>query len=637
MKIKFLLFAILISSQLFSQKDKPKPEDIAYAEALYKQYDDEDVVIKNKEIKIYFSRNSKTKQVEVQQFKSIQFIAIATRADLGYSSGYDNQSTIKSLKLLNNRNKQVNWYLNDEAYSDESIFHNDYRIKYGAFSLPTRGYTRTIKEEKSFKDIKYYTTEYLIKRYRTIAGKLSIHIPDWLDLEIKEYNFEGFNITKTISNGPNGQVLTYYLKDIPPLAEEEQTPGSSFIYPHIMFLSKSFQTIENKEITLFKNTKDLYQWYTSLVKEVEIDNSVYAGKVAELIEGKDTDEEKIKAIYYWVQDNIKYIAFQDGIAGFKPDSPQNVFDKKYGDCKGMSILLKSMLVEAGFDARLVWIGTNAIAYDYSTPSLSVDNHMITAIVKDGKPIFLDGTEKYNSYGNFASRIQGKQAMVEDGDSFILASVPVAEPVENKEVYQATFKIMDDNLVGQVNKIITGEQASQFLYGYHNTPKDQRNDALNYILKEGNENAKITDIQGFEPTSRDKEIRLNYHLKIEGCVSSFDNEVYLELDPVKYLFNFSIKEDRKNPIEFYNTNVDEKKISLEIPKGYIIKSYPEKISIENSIFSVNAFYTLTTEKLIYQNTITFKKRAIEKDEFELWNNAIDKLKTFYNEQIVLIKN
>lgn len=84
------------------------------------------------------------------------------------------------------------------------------------------------------------------------------------------------------------------------------------------------------------------------------------------------------------------------------------FSKKYGDCKGMAILLKTMLVEAGYDARLVWIGTDHISYDYSTPSLSVDNHMITAIMVDGKPIFIDGTEKFNSYGTFATRIQANK-------------------------------------------------------------------------------------------------------------------------------------------------------------------------------------------------------------------------------------
>ena len=77
----------------------------------------------------------------------------------------------------------------------------------------------------------------------------------------------------------------------------------------------------------------------------------------------------------------------------------------------MANLLKAMLIEAGFDARLTWIGTKRIAYDYSTPSLAVDNHMICSLVKDGEIIFLDGTEKFNSLGEYANRIQGKQVQL----------------------------------------------------------------------------------------------------------------------------------------------------------------------------------------------------------------------------------
>ena len=66
-------------------------------------------------------------------------------------------------------------------------------------------------------------------------------------------------------------------------------------------------------------------------------------------------------MFYWVQDNIRYIAFENGIMGFKPDAAQNVLNKKYGDCKGKANLLKEMLKLAGYDARLTWIGTSDLA------------------------------------------------------------------------------------------------------------------------------------------------------------------------------------------------------------------------------------------------------------------------------------
>src|SRR5690606_29442469 len=106
--------------------------------------------------------------------------------------------------------------------------------------------------------------------------------------------------------------------------------------------------------------------------------------VLKLTESAKTSEEKIKSIYYWVQDNIKYIAFEDGISGFRPDAAQNVLVNRYGDCKGMANLTKEMLKVAGFDARLAWIGTNRIPYTYELPSLAVDNHMICVVYAEGR-------------------------------------------------------------------------------------------------------------------------------------------------------------------------------------------------------------------------------------------------------------
>ena len=196
------------------------------------------------------------------------------------------------------------------------------------------------------------------------------------------------------------------------------------------------------------------------------DPSVFTAKVKELTATAKTDEEKIKNIYYWVQDNIRYIAFEDGIAGFKPDDSQNVFQKRYGDCKGMANLTKQMLKAAGFDARLCWIGTNHIAYDYTTPSLSVDNHMICALFKNGKRYFLDGTEKYNSLGEYAERIQGKEVLIEDGTAFIIDKIPVQTAVGNTEKSNINYTLENETLKGSVTMEFLGESRASFLYNYN---------------------------------------------------------------------------------------------------------------------------------------------------------------------------
>ena len=140
-------------------------------------------------------------------------------------------------------------------------------------------------------------------------------------------------------------------------------------------------------------------------------------QLSKITAGKTTDVDKIKAIYYWVQDNVRYIAYEDGYSGYIPSSAQDVLAKKYGDCKGMANLLTEMMKLSGYDAHFTWIGTRHIPYPQSTPALCVNNHAICTLNYGGKSYYLDGTESYVPFGENAFRIQGKEVMIANGDKF----------------------------------------------------------------------------------------------------------------------------------------------------------------------------------------------------------------------------
>ncbi|AGC77850.1 transglutaminase-like putative cysteine protease [Nonlabens dokdonensis] len=630
----FLLSLLFCSLAGLAQKNNPTPQDTQRAKKLKKEFEDDDVVIENQSIHISFDRNNSTGKVEVQETKSTTYFSIASRADIGYSTGYDNESSVEELRLLSRRNKRVYWELQDEAYSTESIFHNDYRVKYGKLTFPLQGYTLTVKEEKEYLDIKYFTSHYFTDSYRIMKGDVTFVIPSWLELELKEYHFDGYDIKRSEKKDDGDTIVTFKISKIEPGARESRMQGNSFIYPHVLLLSKSFEDKDGVSQTLFKETKDLYNWYAKLVSEVEIDNAPIKEKVAEITAGITDKDEQVKAIYYWVQDNIKYIAFEEGIAGFQPDAPQNVFDKRYGDCKGMAILLKTMLVEAGFDARLVWIGTDAIAYDYSTPSLSVDNHMITAIMIDGKPVFLDGTEKFNRYGTFATRIQGKQALIENGNNYELVKVPQLSAASNLESYTATFDIVGDDLNGKMKREMKGEQVSSFLYNFTGLPQDKREEVLLKVLADGNQNMKVESTTPFDNMARDKDILLEYDFKVANAVSNFDNTYYLELDPVRYMSNYKMDDERKTSFQLSSKRKEQKTFILNIPANFKVGTLPEALNIENEYLSIKMKYAQENQKIVYTSDITVKKRLIEKKDFTLWNDSIDQLKSFYDEQIVL---
>jgi hypothetical protein len=105
---RFLLLSLLFFSLAgLAQQNNPTLQDTQRAKKLKKEYEDDDVVIDKETIHISFDRNNSTGKVEVRETKSTTYFSIASRADIGYSTGYDNESSIEDLRLLSRRNKRV--------------------------------------------------------------------------------------------------------------------------------------------------------------------------------------------------------------------------------------------------------------------------------------------------------------------------------------------------------------------------------------------------------------------------------------------------------------------------------------------------------------------------------------------------
>lgn len=634
-KTNLLIFLILFSIYGFAQKNtQPTEEDINIAKSFKKKYPDDAIVIRESEDIYSFKLNKRDQKVTVDQKSTETLMNINPRVDIQKYSFYNGQISINVFDIKKRNNKSTKQYIKDKAYNSNDLFHNDTRVKFTNINFPFLGYTFKTSINKTYHDIKYFTKINFNSEYPTVKKTIKIEVPNWLDIEFKEINFKNTNIEKSVTNNlkNNSKVYHFTIKHISAIYRETNEPGPGYIYPHILILAKSY-SFNNKKINLFNSTQDLYNWYKSLVNSLENDNVTIKNTVKALTKNTQTDEEKIKNIYYWVQDNIRYIAFEDGIAGFKPDEASNVFTKRYGDCKGMANLTKQMLTEAGFDARLTWIGTKRIPYDYSTPNLSVDNHMICTLLKDGEVIFLDGTEKFNAYGEYANRIQGKQVLIENGDTFILKTVPESNSAFNKEVFNYNLILNNDILEGTGAKKFDGESRASLLYNFDNLKNDKKDEFLEYYLNNGNSNIKVSNIETSNLNNRETTLNINYNIKIKNAVSSFDNKIYIDIDFDKELENFLLKNRKTDYIFNFKRNL-ESTTKLEVPSSYIISQIPSNINISSKNYNLNVTFTKNNNIITYKKSFELKNAKIETSDFDEWNTFISKLKSIYNDQIVI---
>ncbi|WP_458626907.1 transglutaminase domain-containing protein [Winogradskyella sp. PC D3.3] len=630
---------LFISTSYAQRKIEPDAYDIAKAKQLKEKFDhkDDEIALEESTDYVRFAFDSRNNKVTVNHDLKEKMINMSTRADIQKYTFYNDQTTIEQFDILYKTNKSAGFYIKDEASISNDLFHVDSRVKYTHVDFPLQGYRYNTHIVKSYKDIKYFTKLYFNDSYPIETKAISVEIPDWLDLELKAINFEGYDIVKTVKPNPKNKskIYTYTLKNVSAMHKVSNAPGPTYIYPHLLILAKSY-TIKGNTQPIFNSTQDLYNWYKSLVNSLENDNTDLKAKVAELTKDAKTDNEKIKNIYYWVQDNIRYIAFEDGIAGFKPDEAASVFNKRYGDCKGMANLTKQMLIEAGFDARLTWIGTKHIAYDYSTPNLSVDNHMICTLFKDDTIVFLDGTEKFNAFGEYADRIQGKQVLIEDNEGFILKHVPTSEASFNKEYYKYQLTLNNEMLTGTVKKEFNGESRSGLLYYFDQLKSDKKEEFLDAYLSNSDSNRKVSNIITSDLSNRELNVTISHDLTVRNAISTFDNSIYIDLDLDKEFSDYKLKERDVDYI-FSSKKYLESITELKIPNGYSVTHVPNDIKVSSDNYDLSVSFKTENNTLTYKKQFHIKNAKIETTDFEEWNTFINNLNTLYQEQIILTKD
>ncbi len=108
------------------------------------------------------------------------------------------------------------------------------------------------------------------------------------------------------------------------------------------------------------NTKtwdDVADWYKLLSQPQMNSTEKIKSMVARITKGVIDPYKKLKLIFEWVRDNIRYISVSIGIGGYKPHAADDVLFNRYGDCKDMTTLLCTMAKEADIDVYQALIST----------------------------------------------------------------------------------------------------------------------------------------------------------------------------------------------------------------------------------------------------------------------------------------
>jgi Transglutaminase-like superfamily len=620
-----ILFSLPISAQ--------NNEDIGSAEFYAKKFKEDAVLCTSSYRYFTFDKGKNAlndKVVEVQEDAEYEFLSLKKFSSMMYPEYYNKFIQLKTFKRAV---KYGNKYITsdrggiDRSVTDDGIFFDDSRVQFYPVRFSQKGEMARITVKKVYQDGKYLTRIFFHSAYPVKEQVIEFKVPDWLTVDFKRMNFDGakIEIKETQKGGYTNYV--FIMKDIPAYKPEYKRIGRAYTDPHIIVQIKSFES-KGEVLKGFDKVDDVYNWNNRLYLMAANEKDKLTAQLSKITAGKTNDLDKIKAIYYWVQDNIRYIAYEDGYSGYIPAAAQDVMAKKYGDCKGMANLLTEMLKLSGYDAHFTWIGTRHIPYLQSMPALCVNNHAICTLNYAGKTYFLDGTESYVPFGENAFRIQGKEVMIANGEKFDIKTVPLSTANDNKIFTKADLVLANESLNGKVKVTLSGNQRTDFHQSYQDLPTTSQQEFLNDYLEFGNDNMVATNLKTSDLKNRDILVVIEGDVDLSNTVNTISGDKYVGVDFFPKSLDKFIPDEKR--IEGYDLDIIvkfEDEISLTIPGDKKFIDKPDNLELKFDGYEFKGEYTIAGNKMVLKKELSIKNSVIKKTDFANWIKFIESIKEF----------
>lgn len=639
-----VLFLLLASPISLLAQSSILPADIEEAERLAKLHKDDEVACMYSKHLFTFGKgenNFKDKVVTVEEESEQQFLSLKKQSSIVYPEYYNQFVKVYSMRANGKFGKKYNsayfCRISRESVTDENIFYDDNKVRYAQFRFPELGRGGQVLVKKEYSDAKYLTRVFFQRSYPVLEHIFEFKVPEWLTVDFKTFNFDGNKVQKEQEQKGGYTIYRFTMRNIPARKSEFKQISSAYTEPHIVIQVKSF---ERKGETLkgFDKVDDVYQWNNRLYKMAKNEPDQLKSTLQKIIAGKTTDNDKIKAIYYWVQDKIRYIAYEDGYSGFIPANAQDVLKGKYGDCKGMANLLTEFLKLAGYDAHFTWIGTRQIPYSQTLPALCVNNHAIATLYLNGKEYFLDATEKYVPFGENAYRIQGKEALIERGSKFEIKTVPLTTGLDHKIHTKADLQLNDGVLKGTVNVTLTGNERKDFHQIYQELATVDREEFLKDYLEFSNDNLDASGVTTSDLTNRDLTVNIKGNIDLTNNVHTISGDQFLNIDFFpKTLEGYFPDEKRQNGYDFDYVLSFEDEFVLTIPANKKVSGTPDKLELKQDGYEFTGEYIVSGNKVTLKKLLVLKKSSIIKKDFENWKNFLTAIKKFNRYYFSITKN
>ncbi len=531
--------------------------------------------------------------------------------------GYDKLQKISSLKAQAiDANGFVIKKLKNKEITDHSAFEgmfSDNRMKVADLTQARYPYTVEFEYEIAYKFL-YHIAGSTINAYEHVPvqhASYQLNFPEKLAPRYKTYNVE-----QAPERTNNGDIisLTWSFDNLPPPTFEPYADRTE-----AMIRIEAAPTVFEFEgyAGTMESWDEYGKWIASLNRGRNVLPEETRAKIKALASPFQTREDKVKALYNYLQNNTRYVSIQLGIGGYQPFEAAVVDKTGYGDCKALSNYMLALLETVGIKGyyTLVLAGEGEPDLDVSFPS-SQFNHVIVAVPNGADTLWLECTSQTTPAG-YQGRFTGDRKgllITDNGASIVNTTRYPAEA--NTQFTSAEIKV--DQKGSATAHVIRSYSGLQYENGNLNFVVTRQYDDQKKWLQQAI-GIPSFDITSFSMTNvKDKlpTAVVTADLAINKFATVSGNRMFMTPNLMnRSTFVPQKVGDRKQAVERTFAYIDVDTIRYHLPEGIAPEFIPPNVLLESVFGSYEATYSIDEAGLLYVRRIRMNKGTFPASSYE----------------------
>lgn len=328
-------------------------------------------------------------------------------------------------------------------------------------------------------------------------------------------------------------------------------------------------------------------------------------KVNALVASATDDQEKIKILYRYLQQNTRYISIQLGIGGWQTFDAAYVASRGYGDCKALTNYMHALLKAANITSYpvLVYAGDDNFAQNRliaDFPS-SQFNHVILCVPGERDSTWLECTSSYLPAGYVSGFTANRKALLIKPEGGFLVSTPQYGFQDNQKNRHVKIDVDEDgNAQLKIRTDYTGMRQDDLFQMVKAASPDVVKKYLStsislptYTIDKYQYNVE----EGKHPVLKEE-----IDITASGFATVTGKRIFITPNAVsRYRQQLLFDKDRKFAFKFDNTYQDSDYVEIRIPAGYKVESQVKPVAIQTSFASYRMNCTVRDNVILYQRS------------------------------------